>query len=55
MNDKKGVLDDIQKLIVETDEKNSKIIAEISNDPNEDEPIKIHGNYRVRRSFKETD
>ncbi len=44
----KGILEDIERLIVETDEENSKIIAEISNDPKEDTPVKIYGNYRVR-------
>ncbi len=50
-----GILDDIERLIVETDEENSKIIAEISNDPKEDTPVKIYGNYRTRFLYKKKD
>ncbi len=53
--DKDSIFKDIKKIIIETDEENPTKIAILSNEPNESEPIKIFGNYRVRCSYEDKD
>lgn len=46
------LLQGFKSITIETDEENPTVIAQIVDNPNDTEPIKIFGNYRVRFSPK---